>query len=541
MAMAGETHELPMPKPRSTPRPHHVLPFVFCLSTFIPIPTLILSSRRGKRDPRRSLTRRDLRSVGVDCLSYARLGCILAIQIVRLGVGGLLLVYGIFFLVYTVNVADLMLNAVALEFVLNIDEVLFASLAPARFRQLYNSFQAIRLPSVRTWRGLDLRACLNVAAVAGLLGAAIGTVLVPQMDVLVHARDALCAGDRDFVFTRDGIGAIAWAYPDGVDTSARRARNYPDGKTPKPPESQGNRAVMDEKETYAASTIDNLLRQSGRDEYQDACGDDLCYQVDAIHDTLRDKPGRPDCCFAKKTKLPSVDAGRFSIFAKSTESTVQANEIWNPGCFDVLNVPAGYQNLLEGAMGDAVGTANRSACGSANGCTADAPMCHEGACVKPTCTLVKSYCHKNNVAGVRARQLCPQTCGCDQPRSPLALSLPSSGCGDRCPRSGTYLDALDALRCEDVDVSNPAFTAFLDDWDQARLAWPNDWHLASGLYITALRAHGCGFLGSPAQQVTLLRASSFLSPACLHLSCTPLCAAHLSSEFGCGAGAGPHH
>jgi hypothetical protein len=194
-------------------------------------------------------------------------------------------------------------NAVALEFVLNIDEVLFASLAPARLRQLYGAVRPLALPSVRTWRGLDLRALLTAAAVFSTLAVAYTSVLVPQRDLLVSARDALCAGDRDFVYTRDGLGAVAWAYPDRVDASELHKRNFPDGRPPPVNvATMANEAVTDNKESFAVSTIDNLLRQSGRAPFAEACDNDVCYIPSEL--SLIDKPGRPDCCFAIKTKVP---------------------------------------------------------------------------------------------------------------------------------------------------------------------------------------------------------------------------------------------
>ena len=53
-----------------------------------------------------------------------------------------------------------------------------------------------------------------------MLGRYVG-LLHPQAQTLVRARDALCSGDVDFVYTRDGIGAFAWAYPDAVVRTAR--------------------------------------------------------------------------------------------------------------------------------------------------------------------------------------------------------------------------------------------------------------------------------------------------------------------------------
>ena len=78
-----------------------------------------------------------------------------------------------------------------------------------------------------------------------------------------------------------------------------------------------------------------------------------------------------------------------------------------------------------------------------------------GTCVAPTCAHAAPYCHNASIAGVRARQVCPVTCGCDAPRSALALSKPSSGCGEQCARSGRYLAARKQLPCSDVSAMDP--------------------------------------------------------------------------------------
>jgi hypothetical protein len=47
----------------------------------------------------------------------------------------------------------------------------------------------------------------------------------------VPARDALYSGYLDFVYTNDGLGVAAWAYPDGVDEAKMNLRSFPsDGK-----------------------------------------------------------------------------------------------------------------------------------------------------------------------------------------------------------------------------------------------------------------------------------------------------------------------
>ena len=152
-------------------------------------------------------------------------------------------------------------------------------------------------------------------------------------------------------------------------------------------------------------------------------------------------------------------------------------------------------------MGDAANTAtNFGACPS-EGCPPNASLCVTGACVVPTCTIgapnsIAHHCDKSSVAGVLARRLCPETCGCDAPRSPLALSLPMSGCGDKCVRSGKYLARRMALPCADMLPTDPEFAAFLDNWDLVRMDWPNDWQYGGWNYVEGIRLSGCGFLNN---------------------------------------------
>ena len=36
-------------------------------------------------------------------------------------------------------------------------------------------------------------------------------------------------------------------------------------------------------------------------------------------------------------------------------------------------------------------------------------------CAQPDCSDAAPYCSESSLTGVRARQICPVTCGCDQP------------------------------------------------------------------------------------------------------------------------------
>ena len=140
-----------------------------------------------------------------------------------------------------------------------------------RVRRLFSGAHEFRLPAARVWSGLDLRAFISLVAVLAVVTGFVSGSLMPYRDVLLEARDALCSGDRDFVFTKDGLGVVSWAYPDVLNTTTLRTRNFPNGT---PPE-LGNRGTTEPKESYALSVLDVLLRQQGRDAFLEECTDSV--------------------------------------------------------------------------------------------------------------------------------------------------------------------------------------------------------------------------------------------------------------------------
>ena len=104
---------------------------------------------------------------------------------------------------------------------------------------------------------------------------------------------------------------------------------------------------------------------------------------------------------------------------------------WNPACGDTINSVAYYINLLQSSIGEELRrrtspTTGRTFC--RRRCTAERPVCKvvnatanardpiEGwGCAQPDCTDAAPYCSESSLTGVRARQICPVTCGCDQP------------------------------------------------------------------------------------------------------------------------------
>ena len=160
--------------------------------------------------------------------------------------------------------------------------------------------------------------------------------------------------------------------------------------------------------------------------------------------------------------MPSVDAGPFSILKKASRpprmvsygTLVHRYHLLRRWVHESVAWWLGRHSQLE------MWTIDAGLCGGASN---DKPLCAEGVPILwrapaktlpvgtlwPLCRerrlrvplVIRLHravlrrcglCNLNTASGVRARQLCPSTCGCDDPHAPLALSLPSGGCGEQC-------------------------------------------------------------------------------------------------------------
>ena len=134
------------------------------------------------------------------------------------------------------------------------------------------------------------------------------------------------------------------------------------------------------------------------------------------------------------------------------------------------------------------------------------PMCDEAtdACITPVCANFEHSCKTGSTLGVRARQFCPQTCGCDDPLSDLALYLPASGCGEQCARAGPYIERRRALPCTDVSTDDEKFQAAVADILRVAQTWPLAWLETAAVFYAALAKNGCDYLGANWTSLTFL-------------------------------------
>ena len=433
-------------------------------------------------------------------ISQARRGIALAALVLRAVRDAVLLWFGCRWLVNTVDLGELLLNAVALEFVTSIDELVFSALAPMRTKARLASIRPLRIEKARraTVVGrVDIWSLGTLIFVFGFVLTIRMTLLGWQLDVLVRARDAICGGDQDFVYTTDGAGIPAWGYPASVDIDGTQDVGF------------GHLVQDENKRTFATRAIDAVLDQHGRVA---ACEPEDCYTLpeEADGSGLRYiRAGRPDCCMARLLEVPNVDSGEFSVLRKSTETISEAVASLNPICHDILNFDSHFSMILRGAMGD---ESNRElwrrkpgACGGA--CPEERfPMCDEAtdACITPVCANFEHSCKTGSTLGVRARQFCPQTCGCDDPLSDLALYQPASGCGEQCARAGPYIERRRALPCTDVSTDDEKFQAAVADILRVAQTWPLAWLETATVFYAALAKNGCDYLGANWTSLTFL-------------------------------------
>ena len=96
--------------------------------------------------------------------------------------------------------SQLILNALALGFVLELDELIFQTFAPIRAKLLLSRLQPICSPHTPSWRGVDMYRIAAPMAAILLTWLCTQLVLHSQTQILIVARDAMCAGNLNFVY-----------------------------------------------------------------------------------------------------------------------------------------------------------------------------------------------------------------------------------------------------------------------------------------------------------------------------------------------------
>ena len=183
-------------------------------------------------------------------------------------------------------------QTVALEFILQIDNAAFAAFAPIRLKRLLSSIEELPL-AVPSFRGLDCISTGILGVALLLLVVAVPTLVVPETQTLYEAKDALCAGNLDFVYAIGKTGIPRWSDSQRSE-SAPDFRQWPD------------RSAAELK--FAEKAINDILSRAP----EETCDINACDGIDdAKGKILQDKLqtmhwGLPACCFAGMLAITTV-------------------------------------------------------------------------------------------------------------------------------------------------------------------------------------------------------------------------------------------
>eukprot|EP00439_Symbiodinium_sp_Y106_P059862 s624_g8.t1 len=122
---------------------------------------------------------------------------LLTTYVVRVAIASVLLFGGILWLARTTSIEELMLNAVALNSILDVDEFLFAGMAPIKIQHAIQNVTPIRIRYSR-FRS-QLESLVHFSALLTLILLSYFLLLVPLSDAMLAVKSELCGGIQRFV------------------------------------------------------------------------------------------------------------------------------------------------------------------------------------------------------------------------------------------------------------------------------------------------------------------------------------------------------
>ena len=116
-----------------------------------------------------------------------------------------LLIAGIQWLARTSNITDLILNAVALEAILQIDEMIFVCLFPKKVQTAVYELEPVKIRYSR--RGGQLESCIVAFLFMTVVLVPFVLQVKPITDMMLAVKLEYCGGNRDFVvgFNQDPV------------------------------------------------------------------------------------------------------------------------------------------------------------------------------------------------------------------------------------------------------------------------------------------------------------------------------------------------
>ncbi|CAE7358401.1 unnamed protein product [Symbiodinium natans] len=130
-------------------------------------------------------------------ISWGRFGLLLLTYACRTAIASVLLVAGILWLSRTTSISELMLNAVALNAILDVDEFLFVGMTPIKIQQAIQNLEPMKAKYSR--RRSECESMVHFSSLLALVLVTYLLLLGPLTDDMLSLKQELCGGDQAFV------------------------------------------------------------------------------------------------------------------------------------------------------------------------------------------------------------------------------------------------------------------------------------------------------------------------------------------------------
>merc|ERR1740121_504681 len=167
--------------------------------------------------------------------------------------------------------------------------------------------------------------------------------------------------------------------------------------------------------------------------------DDLTgrYSYRALMELIKDNSAAQKDMLEGKGSLSGraeeIQGARFSMEGYRDMKVEETGRLYNPTCVDMDDNHAWWP-IMQSILNDEH--------------SMDKP-------VESCQDLGPTMCYMESTVSTRARQYCPEWCGCKTPVSLLSLVAPEYGCPSTCSQSQQYLEKLGSLRCQDWTPDDP--------------------------------------------------------------------------------------
>ena len=152
-------------------------------------------------------------------ISYGRYCLLLWTYAARAAIAGWLLVAGVLWLARTTSITELMLNAVALNAILDVDEFLFSCLTPIKIQHVIQTLDPIQVKYSR--RRSQCETVAHFTFISAVVLLAYFLLVGPLTDTMLEVKRELCGGNQSFVVTYNRDTQLTY----GLVTNKAAARN----------------------------------------------------------------------------------------------------------------------------------------------------------------------------------------------------------------------------------------------------------------------------------------------------------------------------